>query len=85
MTVNKDERATIAIIRDPGFAIAAVEGEYKGERRVFLCLMRKRKDGNGFSVDAPLAMLLDEEKDFRHIKNHDGAEPGAPKIEIVKG
>jgi len=83
MTVSKDERATIAVIRDPNFAIAAVEGEFKGERRVFICLMRQDKATGGFAVDAPLAMLLDE-ADYQHIKSQ-GAEPGAPKIEIAKG
>lgn len=64
--------------------IAAIEGSYKGERRIFLCLMREDEKTGRLAVDAPLAMLLDEE-DFEHIRNDDGVEPNTPKIEIVKG
>jgi hypothetical protein len=81
--ISKDERATVTIIRSPEFPIAVVEGTYKGERRAFVCLMSKDKAGK-IVVDAPLAMLLDE-SDFQHVKGYNGSEPGAPKIEIVKG
>jgi len=82
--ISKEERATVAIIRSPEFAIAVVEGTYKGERRAFVCLMSKDEKTGAVRVDAPLAMLIDE-KDFAHIKGHDGAGPGVPKIEIVSG
>lgn len=83
MSVTKDEKATVAILRDGAFPIGVVEGSFKGERRVFICLMERDKKGK-VSVGAPLALLLDE-KDFPNIKNSEGAEPGAPKIEIVGG
>lgn len=81
--ITKDERATVAIIREPSMAIGVVEAEFKGERRVLICLMSRDKDGK-VTVDAPLAMLL-EDGDFSQIKNSEGVAPGTPKIEIVRG
>jgi len=82
--ITKDERAVASILREVSFPVAVIEGTFKGERRVFLCLMARDKDGK-LGVEAPLAMLLDE-NDFGDIKNHEGvglAEPS--RIVIAKG
>lgn len=76
MSVTKDERASISILREPQFPIGAVEGQFKGERRVFLCLMGRDAAGK-LVVEAPLAMLLTED-DFKEIKNNEGVGIAAP-------
>jgi|LNFM01.1.fsa_nt_gb hypothetical protein len=84
MTISKDERATTSILRENSFPVAAVEGEYKGERRVFLCLMGRDKEGK-LAIEAPLAMLLSED-DFKDIKNHEGTGLAQPsRIILAKG
>lgn len=60
MAISKDERALSYAIKDPRFPVATVEGEYDGERAVFLCLVDQ--DEKTEKVDlTPVAMLLREE------------------------
>jgi hypothetical protein len=66
MPITKEERTIAAAIRTPQLAVAAVEGFYKGERAVFLCL----PSGDPLQPDkadlVPVAMLLRGE-DIGHV------------------
>lgn len=78
MALTKEERAMSFAVKDPRFPISVVEGTFKDERAVFLCLMDQadEKDASkGFNM-TPFAMLLDMEKDLKHIRGADGDELG---------
>jgi hypothetical protein len=89
MTISKSEKALSFVIKDPRFPMTLVEGTFKGERRVFLCLVdaKDEKDpAKGYTM-TPVATLIGE-GDFRHIRDHKGDGLGgaaAPDIIISKG
>lgn len=65
-------------VKDPRFPMSVVEGTFKGERTVFLCLMDQadeRDPSKGFNM-TPFARLLDLEHDLKHIKGAEGNELG---------
>lgn len=86
MTISKQERVLSFAVKDPRFPLAAVEGTFKGERRVFLCMMdlKDERDPSKGNVMTPIAMLISEE-DFPHIKDHkgDGLGGGSQKPDII--
>ncbi len=84
MSITKEERVLSFAVKDPRFPLSAVEGTFKGERRVFLCLMDllDEKDiTKGYNM-TPIAMLISPD-DFKEIKDHQGDGLGAKKPDIV--
>ena len=78
MALSKEERALAFAVKDPRFPLSVVEGKFKGERAVFLCLMDQadEKDpSKGFNM-TPFARFLDLEHDLAHIKGADGNDLG---------
>ena len=88
MALSKEERVLAFAVKDPRFPMSVVEGTFKGERAVFLCLMDQadEKDpSKGFNM-TPFARLLDLENDLEHIRGADGNELGEkpdPAAQII--
>jgi hypothetical protein len=84
MALNKDEKALMLALKDPRFPMSCVEGTFKGERAVFICLMDAADNGRGYDM-TPIAMLLREE-DMPHVRGHEDEAPGdnSPKIILAK-
>lgn len=84
MTISKEERTIAAAIRTPQLAVAAIEGFYKGERAVFLCL----PEGDELQPDnvqlIPVAMLLRDE-DIEHVTRPAPGDVAASKIILKPG
>lgn len=84
MTISKEERALSFVVKDPRFPLGAVEGTFKGERRVFLCMMDlkdERDPSKGYTM-TPIAMLIGD-ADFSQIKDHKGDGLGDQKPDII--
>lgn len=78
MALSKEERVMAFAVKDPRFPMSVVEGTFKGERAVFLCLMDaadQKDQSKGFNM-TPFARLLDMENDLPHIKGAEGNELG---------
>lgn len=88
MTMTKEEKVLAYAVKDARFPLSSVEGTFKGERRVFLCLMDyvdEKDTSRGFNM-TPIAMLVSP-ADFKDIKDHkgDGLGESKPDIVIAKG
>ena len=85
MALTKEEKAVNVMLSDPRFPTACVEGTFKGDRAVFICLVdyRDPKDPKkGYDI-TPLARLL-EKDDLKHIKGHEDQPLGAaPEKKII--
>lgn len=84
MSISKEERVLSFAVKDARFPLGAVEGTFRGERRVFLCMMdlKDEKDpSKGYNM-TPIAMLVGE-KDFKDIRDHKGDGLGDQKPDIV--
>lgn len=81
MALSKEERSMSFVVKDPRFPMAVVEGKFKGERAVFLCLMDRSDDKDpdkGWDL-TPFAMLLDPDRgDLKHVTGADGESLGQP-------
>jgi hypothetical protein len=65
-------------VKDPRFPMSVVEGTFKGERTVFLCLTDQadpKDPSKGYNL-TPFARLLDLEHDLEHVRGHDNEELG---------
>jgi hypothetical protein len=74
MTLSKQEKTMAMAMKDPRFPMSCVEGTFKGERAVFMCLMDQNESGEGYDM-TPVAMLLAED-DLKHVKGNDDQELG---------
>ena len=45
MSLTREERSMGMMLKDPRFPTGCVEGTFKGERAVFICLMEPAKKG----------------------------------------
>ncbi len=82
MPITKEERTIAAAIRTPQLAIAAVEGFYRGDRAVFLCIPQ----GDHLQPDKaellPVAMLLRDE-DIKHVTRPKIMQDDEPESRII--
>lgn len=76
MPVSKEERTLVAMIRTPQVPLAVVEGSWKGERRVIVCLVEPTdpKDPQGGYARIPIAVLLTD-TDYPDVSLEPGKEP----------
>jgi len=74
MALSKTERAMAMALKDPRFPTGVVEGTFKGERAVLICLMDQNESGQGYDM-TPVAMMLGED-DLKHVKGHEDEAPG---------
>jgi hypothetical protein len=84
MALTNDEKAIALAVKDPRFPMSCVEGTFRGERAVFICLMDQAPTGRGYDM-TPIAMLLREE-DMPHVRGNEDEAPGdnSPKIILAK-
>lgn len=85
MALSKSEKAMGMALKDPRFPTGVVEGTFKGERAVFICMMDENESGQGYDM-TPVAMMLRED-DMEHVKGHEDETPGEddkPKIVLAK-
>lgn len=80
MSLTREERSMGMMLKDPRFPTGCVEGTFKGERAVFICLMEPAKKG-GFNM-TPIARLLGED-DMAHVKGAEDEEVGDNASKIV--
>jgi len=85
MPLSKEEKVVAQLLSDPRFPTACVEGEFKGERAVFVCLIdyhNPKKPTEGYDI-TPLAKVL-EKHELKHVKGHEGQPLGAaPEKRII--
>ena len=80
MPITKEEKVIAHMLKDPRIPMGTVEGFYKEERAVFLCIVDQDEVTGKVDI-TPVAMLLREE-DIPHVTRPEEDEP-EPKVILV--